>query len=196
MKLSEIMTIEMTMKVGSYEQLDKFLPEFEKLLVDGSHVGDIEELRVFSRTRSPNVDYAIFNDDDKIIGFFMMVRSTLDVIYIIPDFLGEDLLAKILFFLKRNEDFSKIIIGDRQSEATIKKAVKKVYARFDRAVWVNDETKEEEPYNPENLEKYYSLKRPTGWKLVLENSFDFSDWPKFYDRKIPDTRTIYEAFIT
>jgi hypothetical protein len=97
--------------------------------------------------------------------------------YVVEVHRKQGLFSAFLFFLKRNEGLSKIVLGELQSEATVE-AVRRIYKRFD-ASWKKDGYRE--PYDPATVDKYYSSTKPTGWKIVLENDGDFSSWPKFFD---------------
>jgi hypothetical protein len=97
--------------------------------------------------------------------------------YVVEVHRKQGLFSAFLFFLKRNEGLSKIVIGELQSEDTIE-AIRRIHKRF-KTSWEKDGIKE--PYDPNSLEQYYSYIAPTGWKIVLENHGDFSSWPKFFD---------------
>jgi hypothetical protein len=94
-----------------------------------------------------------------------------------------------LVFLKRVEHFNRIILGDLHSEDTIK-AVQRIYKRFN-TFWF-DGTKKI-PYDPETIDQFYGLTTKTPWKIILENDYDWSDWPTEWNPL--DLRTWYSGLL-
>jgi hypothetical protein len=174
MKLKEL--FEMTMKVNSFEGLAAFLPEYAKLKETGKHVGDIEKIKIFSKLRSPYTGYCLF-DGDKAIAYFVTVKSTkmLQNAFVIPEERKRGVFQTFLLFLKRHEGYDKITLGQLHSKDTIE-SLKRIYKQFD-TYW--EKGIEKVPYDPATIDQFYGDK-PTGWKIVLENDYDFSSWPRFF----------------
>lgn len=76
-------------------------------------------------------------------------------------------MSAILFFMKRNEGLSKIVLSDHHSDATYN-AIKRVYKRFTKVYWEKDG--QVEPYSPDTVDSFYSITGPTGWRIVLEHN--------------------------
>ena len=180
---------EMTMVVNSYEQLGNYLKEFDHLLTDGEHCGDIEKFKIYKKQRGNLVDYAAFLEE-KVVAFFVMKGDMLMDAYVIKDHRKVGLFSAFLFFLKRNEGHSKIQLSVTQSEDTVE-AVKRIYKRFD-AYWEKDGKKEK--YDPSTVDQFTSKGKETGWILVLENDGDFSHWQKFYHRTLQDDTRLTEMY--
>ena len=178
MRASEIIG-EMTMKTGSYEGLVKYAPAFQKLIATGSHVGDIEQYKVY-RDKDDLKNFAVF-DGNYLIEFFQIdEKSILQAIYVYPRYRKQGLMSVTLFFLKNAMGFSKIILGDYHSNDTYE-AVKRIYKRF-QTHWEKDGQRVK--YDPETVDQFYSLEKPTGWRLVLENDGIFEDMQYFEPMKL------------
>jgi hypothetical protein len=178
---------EMTMVVKSYEQLGDYLKEFDHLLTDGEHCGDIEKFKIYKKQRGKLVDYGAFLED-KVVAFFVMKDDMLMDAFVTKEHRKIGLFSAFLFFLKRNEGHSQIRLSDSHSEDTVE-AVKRIYKRFD-VYWEKDGKKEK--YDPLTVDQYTSRNKGTGWTLVLENDGDFSHWQKFYHKKLQDDTRILE----
>lgn len=182
---------EMTMKVPSYENLGQTLPHFQQLKTTGTHCGDIEKYNVFKKSRNNMTDYAVF-ENDTCIAFFVIVNpNILKIGYIIPEKRNIGLSPMFLFFLKRNEGMSQIIMGDKQSEQAIKSLSKT--SKLFKTSWVKGNHKV--PYDPDTIDQFYNYQQPTGWVVMLENEGDFSDWPKYYVHGVPDLKMYYSSYI-
>lgn len=168
---------EMTMRVGSYEDLGKFLHTFKSYKHE-QHVGDIEQFDVYKKDESPIIKYAVFDDGEPIAFFiFDHYLNELNTSFVHSKYRKKGLFSAFLFFLKRNEGHSRIVFSELHSEDTVE-AIKRIYKRFD-AFWDNGD--EKVPYSPNTIDKFYSQRKLTGWKLVLENDGDFSSFPKFFN---------------
>jgi len=170
---------EMTMKAGSYEHLESHLSAFEKVKEEGVHCGDIEHYNVYRRERSSIlIDYAIFLQD-KIIAFFVIDSGELSTAFVSKSERKKGLFSAFLFFLKRNEGMNEIILVDLHNEDTIN-AIKRIYKRF-KTSWVKGDEKVD--FDPTIEKPYYLLMKPTGWKIMLENDGDFSNYLKFFNEE-------------
>ena len=166
----------MTMKAGNLEA--KLIQSFDYLKSTKKdsmkHVGDIENVDVLFED---NIYFLKTKTDD--IGFFQVLKHDNEAIiqnmYIDTPFRRQGLMSKFFFFLKRNEGYDKIRLGDVHSKDTII-AIQKIAHRFTTYWEKNGQT---EPYSSETINDFYSPTKPTGWTIVLENDGDFSSWPKF-----------------
>lgn len=186
MKLPQL--TEMTMRVSSYEELGAYIDQFADINVTGEFAGDLQHYQVYKRARDKFTDYAVF-DKESIIAFFVLEQNELLNAYVKPEHRKQGVFSMFLFFLKRNEGFTKIIIGDLHSEATVE-AIKHIAIRF-HVYWTNGEIKV--PYDPAKIDDFYSHLEPTEWQIVLENNGDFSRWPKKFDPL--DSRTWYSPLL-
>lgn len=189
MKICEILR-EMTMKHGTMEnQLSIYFKSIIKDEKNYKHVGDIEQIKVLK-----NNDIYLLITDDKPIAFFQVTNSNnvadLQNAYTIPELRKTGIFTKFIWFLKRNEGYNQIRFGDVHSEDTIE-VIKAISKRFD-TYWQNGKG-EKIPYDVNTIDQFYSKKHPTDWKIILENNYDFSDWPKFYE--VPNIKCIYEGII-
>lgn len=184
---------EMTVKAESYETLEKWIPEYSNLKDVGEHTGDIEDYSVYKRNRNDLIDYSIFLDD-KIVAFFVVKKpDILSIAFVKKEYRKIGIFSLFLFFLKRNENFSKIVLDNSHSRDTIN-ALKRIHTRF-KTYWTDGS--KEIKFDPNKEEPFYSSKKPTKWKIVLENDGDFSDWPKYYPKpgEMPDLHTFYFCFL-
>ena len=180
--------IEMTMKAGSLEhRLGSDLPFYQLLLADGEHCGDIEEFEIYKKERKGLWDYAAFLNKE-VVAYFTLDKNEIVAAFVKKEFRKKGLFSAFLFFLKRNENISQILLGEIQSKDTIE-AVKRIHTRF-KTSWVNGSKKEK--FDPNIEEPYYSNMSPTGWKIMLENDGDFSHWPKFFNRDLREGGRILE----
>lgn len=180
---------EMTMVVNSYENLGEYLKEFDHLLTDGEHCGDIEKFKIYKKPRGKLVDYGAFLED-KVVAFFVMKNDMLMDAFVTKEHRKIGLFSAFLFFLKRNEGHRQIRLSDSHSEDTVE-AVKRIYKRFD-TYWEKDGKKEK--YDPSTIDQYTSRSKGTGWTLVLENDGDFSHWQKFNHKTLQDDTRLTEMY--
>lgn len=194
MKLNDL--TEMTMRTGysSYESSKNYLPYYQTLKEKGTHCGDIEQFNVFKLNRDDYMDYAVFLDG-VCIAFFVLEQNELKVAFVLSDYRKQGIFSMFLFFLKRNEGMSQIVLGDLHSERTIE-ALKRIHIRFDTN-WVKGDRKIK--FDPANVDKFYSDAGPTGWKIMLENDHDFSKCSKFWNYEIggpcPPLRDFYTSLL-
>jgi len=164
MKESDLIN-EMTMLVGSYEALGNYLHLFVDYDKTGQHAGDIEQFKVFKLEHGSTIRYAVF-DKDIIAAFFTTTDNTLEAIYVVPIYRKQGLFPAILWFLKRNEKFDRIMLGVHHSQDTYL-VIKRIYKRFEKVYWQKDNEKIK--YDPNTVNQFYSATGPTGWQLVFEH---------------------------
>lgn len=184
MKLQDI--TEMTMRAGRMDQhLELFFKNVSEQRTEFKHVGDIEDIQVLFKEQI----YLLVKDIESL-AFFQVHNETpdaiLNVAFVDAPFRKQNIFSKFIWFLKRNEGYKRIILGDVHSPDTVA-AVDHISHRFN-VYW--DNGKEQQPYKPDSVENFYHDQHPTGWRLVLENKGDFSSWPKFYNTT--DIHTWYE----
>lgn len=196
MKLQEITNIdEMTMRTpaNAFEDMSKELPFFQTLKETGEHCGDIEHTQIYKKSRKSLIDYAFFQQE-QCVGFAVLNGNVVTNLYVTPQVRKTGIGSLFLFFLKRNEGISKLVLHDVHSEQTVD-FIKRIYKRFDTN-WVKGN--EKIPYDPNTINQFYSIERPTGWSITLENDGDFSKWEKFWINENnknggpPDIHSIYQ----
>jgi hypothetical protein len=182
---------ELTMRAGDLSyNLSRYFTMAIKKISEFSHVGDIED--DFKVLNLDSEFLIIENTDEKPIAYFYVkdVNQDIEILiaYVESTFRNKNVFTKFIWFLKRFYNTHSIYLSDVHSKDTIE-VVKKLSLRFN-VFWEKDGHKEK--YDPENLDSYYSYDHPTGWKIVLENSGDFSNWPKFFNESIPDVKQFYD----
>lgn len=188
--------LEMTMLAGSLDyNMSRFLPMYAKKFPESyKHVGDIEDVQVW------------FDDTDKIYliirekpeGWFYVVENSLGFeikgAYLLPSLRGKRLFEKFIWFLKKHEGMSLIVLGDVHSDITKQVVSKLVDADRFTVSWYNINTKEKVNFH-DQPELGYSRAGSTKWRVIIENDGDFSDWPRFYDPSKPDIKQWYDFLI-
>ena len=171
--------------------LNPVLEKYVEQLADFQHVGDIEQIQVLR-----NSTIYLLLKADVGVGFFEVIKhdstenlpytnaTLINVAYVADEFRGNSIFEKFIWFLKKHENGSKIILGDVHSPMMIS-TVKKLSKKFETS-WVKQDQKIS--YNVEHLDQYYSYSGPTGWMIMLENYGSFENWPVFYDETSSDFR--------
>lgn len=124
-------------------------------------------------------------DGDKIAATTSLSNDTLsivDQVWVSPDYRGQKLLSKLLWFYKTRLNHPQILLGRMHS--TDMQEVVKGLSRFTKS-WYKDGKTE-----PFDLNTFYNNTKSTGWLLLLENDGDFSNWPKYTTGKC----FIYEVY--
>jgi len=144
------------------------------------HVGDIQDSNVLHKGDI----YLIVSPKDQPVGIFQIIKNgdtaLVQNMYVVSEHRKKGWMSMFLFFLKQNESYSRIQLGDIQSEDTVE-AVKRIYVRFDTN-WINKRNGERVKYDPDTINNFYSIHKATDWNIVLENDGDFSHCPKFWDK--------------
>ena len=184
----------MTMKAGDLSHLKKYFVDIVAERENYKHIGDIEQFQVLKKN-----DIYLLMSKDVGVAFFEVQKcdaseaepysnSTLiNVTYIDDVFRGKDLLEKFIWFLKRHEGGSKILLGDIHS-AMMVNAVKKLSKRFETS-WVKKDEKVK--YDPTNVDDFYGAGHTTGWQIMFENQGNFESWPRFFNEDSPDIKQYY-----
>lgn len=181
--------LEMTMKAGSLSaQLGRYMLGYVHDRKSYQHVGDIEHLQVLLKEIKGQKNYLLM-DSDTGVGFFELEKNEILALYIEDKYRRQGIAAKMIWFLKKHEGYSKLTLSDVHSPDTVE-MVKKLSKKFDVS-WTKGNEKVK--YDPEEIDKFYSHQKPTGWKIMLENDGDFSDWPRFFNG--PDPRCHYDWLI-
>lgn len=191
MKLSDLH--EMTMQAGSLEA--PLRKAFEHISFNEkqkySHVGDIEEIKVLRGN-----DIYFLTSEQHDIGFFQVINhgdtGLIQNMFVDTPFPKKGIMSKFFWFLKRNEGFDRIKLGDVHSLDTTQ-AIQKIAHRFNKVYWERGNKLtgvETRPFSPNTIDQFYGTTAPTGWSIVLENDGDFSNWPKFFN--IVDVHTHYD----
>lgn len=165
------------------ERLSKLVPNYEKIL-DGEHVGDIEEFKVFREVDGDKSFYAI-GIEGVLAGFFSIDTKpevVLQTVWVDPKW--RRLFSAILLFLKRVEGHDRFFLGDLHSADTME-AIKRV-TRATNVYWVRDG--EIVPYDATKIDNFYTEPRSTpdnGWRIMIEHLVP-NIHPKFYSSKLDE----------
>lgn len=171
----------MTMRGGDFNTAaNKFVDarkdEWKK---NGKHVGDIENFTVLQ-----DGYYFSVWDNDTIVACTSLTgyadTNIVDEVWVNPDYRGQKLFSKLIWFYKTRLNRNNILIGQVHSKDM--QEVIKGLSRFDK-YWYNTKTKEKKPFSLDTLDDFYSYTQVTPWRLMLENDGDFSSWPKFTEGK-------------
>jgi hypothetical protein len=160
--------IEMTLSYG--EMPDLPFPDFS----DATHVGDIEQHKIIKK----NNYYAITVNNNPVAYLQLNTKEInnqifdeLNIIYTTPEFRGQNLMKKLVFFLKNSLQKS-IMFGREQSKAGqgfIRSLSNS--GRFPM-YWLNVKTGEKQPYNSTedhfSLKPYRSVSEYTDWRIIIE----------------------------
>ena len=183
---------EMTMKAGDLSyNLSRYFNKASKEILEFSHIGDIEDkFKVMKRESeflvlSQNIPCAYFVVQQKDL------KIEISVAFVEDSFRKQSIFAKFIWFLKRFFHSNEIMLSDVHSKDTIE-SLKRLNNRF-LIHWEKDGVKVK--YDPDEIEKYYGISKPTGWKIVLENDGNFLDWPRFFNENIPDIKQHYDWLI-
>ena len=177
MKINEI--AEMTMRGLDYNNLaDKLAKDNESKWQSGKHIADIEQFKVLVNDSEQLPGALVYTlwDQGTLAAFASLVGDNeVDGVWVNPDYRGQRILSKILWFFKTRLNKSPLILGDIHSKDM--QEVVKGLSRFEKK-WFNIRTNEIEPFSLDTLDDYYSSSKPTAWRLMLENNGEF-DWPMF-----------------
>lgn len=177
MKINELE--EMTMRGPNYNTLaNNLAKENEQKWKLGKYIADIEQFKVLvsDSEQVPGALVYTLWDNNVLSAFAVLVGDNeVDGVWVNPDYRGQRILSKILWFFKTRLNKSPLILGDIHS--TDMQEVIKGLSRFEKK-WYNIRTNEVEPFSLNTLDNFYSYERPTPWRLMLENIGEFN-WPMF-----------------
>lgn len=177
MKITDI--TEMTMRGPDYNKLaNKLAKDNASIWKTGKHIADIEQfkVRLSDSEQLPGALLYTLWEQDTLVAFAALVGGNeVDGAWVNPEYRGQRILSKLLWFFKTRLNKSPLILGDIHSKDM--QEVVKGLSRFEKK-WFNIRTHEVEPFNLATLDNYYSSSRPTAWRLMLENDGEF-DWPMF-----------------
>lgn len=165
---------EMAIRGGNFETIGQEYADTHKAAwAAGDKVGDLDNLTV----KKSATTYSLWDDAEFIAA--LRVRPAgdafaIDDIWVEPRRRGQKLLIKLLLFLKTRENMQRLVLADVHSDnmiALLRANGLKLFKKY----WVNDKGEVKE-FSPETLDDFYGAGR---WKLVLENTSDFSEWPRF-----------------
>lgn len=178
MKANEIITQEMTMRMGSLDNIaTSFVNKNKQRWFDsGKHIGDIDEFTV----KSLNGMYSMW-DAARIVACSSLDivpnnHAIVDQVWVDPEYRGKKLFSKLLWFFKTRMNCPKLLIGDIHSSDM--QQVIAGLSRFKKS-WINISTGEVKEFSPETADEFSSWGGKTKWRLMLENEYDFSDFPRF-----------------
>lgn len=172
MRLHEI---EETMRGPNYDSAAAKFGETNRTrwLTHGQHIGDIENFKLLQ----DGIYYSLW-DNDVLVAFTSLSNSdnTVDDVWVNPQYRGKKIFSMMLWFYKTRLGRGRLILGPVHSQAM--QEIVKGMSRFNK-YWLNIRTNEKQPFDKDTTDNFYSYAGATPWRLVLENTGDFSDWPKF-----------------
>ena len=191
MKIKEL--TEMTMRGPDYNSLaNKLAASNEVNWKNGKHIADIEQYKVLARESEqlPGATHYSLWDNEKLVAFASIVSGNeVDGVWVHPEYRGQRLLSKLLWFFKTRLNISPLMLGDIHS--TMMQEVVKGLSRFNK-YWYNIKTNEKEQFSLDTLDNFYSYSKPTAWRLMLENDGEFN-WPMYNGASF--VKEAYEGFI-
>ena len=177
MKIDEIS--EMTMRGPDYNDIaHKLAKDNVEKWQTGKHIADIEQfkVKVNNSEQLPGALLYTLWDKDTLVAFAAVIKhNEVDGVWVNPDYRGQRIFSKILWFFKTRLNKSPLILGDIHSKDM--QEVIKGLSRFEKK-WINIRTQEIQPFSLDTLDNFYSSARPTAWRLMLENDGEFN-WPMF-----------------
>ena len=177
MKIDEIS--EMTMRGPDYNDIaHKLAKDNVEKWQTGKHIADIEQfkVKVNDSEQLPGALLYTLWDKDTLVAFAAVIgHNEVDGVWVNPDYRGQRIFSKILWFFKTRLNKSPLILGDIHSKDM--QEVIKGLSRFEKK-WINIRTQEIQPFSLDTLDNFYSSARPTAWRLMLENDGEFN-WPMF-----------------
>lgn len=170
------------------DQAEKFANMHkEQWYQQGKHIADIENYKVIQ----DGVYYSLWDDATLVSYCSLSDDNIVDNVYVTPSYRGKKIFSMMLWFFKTRLNRSPLMIGKVHS--TDMQEVVKGLSRFNKQ-WYNIKTGENATFELDTLDNYYSHLQPTEWRLMLENSGDFSDWPKYTEWKCFITEA-YEPYV-
>jgi hypothetical protein len=173
MKAGEVIS-EMTWRGPSYEvSSQQFADTYRDIwLSNGKYIADIETFKV----RKYQNYFSMWTDTDVLVAFAKLIDNEVDDVWVSPEYRKQRLFSQLLWFFKTRLGKSQLIIGSIHSPL-IQEVVKGL--KYFKKSWVNLQSKETSPFALDTLDNFYGQTGPTDWRLMLENSGDFTGWPMF-----------------
>lgn len=157
----------------------------------GQHIADIQEYQVLATSvpDSDMVNYSLWNQDD-LVAYVTLHGHQVRNSWVDVQHRGQRIFSKMLWFFKTRLNINPLIIGDVHSRHM--QEVIQGLSRFHKQ-WINMATGETRDFLPGNQDEFYSYTGPTGWQLMLENSGNFVDWPRFRGQDF--VREAYDPYV-
>ena len=165
---------EMTWRGPDYSNLaKKFGEEHSELwLTHGKYIADIEQYQV----RQYNDYYSLWYRNQLIAYTSLNDKNIVDDIWVKEEYRGQKIFSKMLWFYKSRLAKNPLFLGKIHSPDM--QEVVKGLSRFKKQ-WHNIKTGQNEPFDIDTLNNFYSSGGSTDWRIMIENTGDFSDWPMF-----------------
>lgn len=140
-------------------------------------VANIDEFDV----KHANSVYTVW-DNDTLVATTTLSNDTIPVvdrIWVNPEYRGQKVLSKLLWFYKSREGHPRLLLGDFHSKEMQEILAGNGLSRMTKHWYKNGDI---QPFDPVDPSKY-SLGGKTGWFVMLENNGDFSGWPRWTENK-------------
>jgi len=172
---------EMTMRAGKIndKMAQKVVTNNKEKWFQSEVIGNIDQ---YILKKSEKM-YSLWTDDNKYVASAGLGDpdinglSEVNLIHIDPLYRNQGILSKLLWNFKTRQGRNKLTLQQVHSDDLYNVIANGGLSRFDK-YWVNS-TGQTKPFDINSLDQFYSHSQPTGWRLVLENTGDFSFFPKF-----------------
>lgn len=179
MRINDI-TNEMTGRAGDLSAVaQKYVDANIESWKNDPLVANIDEFDV----KHENNVYTVW-DNDILVATTTLSDDTIpvvDQVWVNPKYRGQKVLSKLLWFYKTREGHNQLLIGAVHSKE-MQEILAGGLSRM-KKYWYKDGVIE--PFDPNDEEKY-SWGGKTGWSVMLENTYDYTDFPRW---------TTYKDFI-
>ncbi len=167
---------EMTMRFSSFDKLASKVADIRKAIwfTEGNYIADIDQFNV--RLYRPDNLYSLWDKEELIAYITLSEKSEVDDVWVQPNYRGQKIFSKLLWFFKTRLGHNKLMLGKVHSRDM--QEVVKGLSRFNKS-WENMVTGEIHEFDVNTLDDYYDWLKSTDWRLILENDGNFSDWPMF-----------------
>jgi len=172
----------MTMRAGKINDnmAQKVVDNNKEKWFQGEIIGDIDQYVL----KKSDKMYSLWTDDNKYVASARLGDpeqyglSEVNLMHVDPLYRNQRILSKLLWNFKTRQGRNKLVLQQVHSD-NLYNVVTGGLSRFNK-YWVNAEG-QTKPFDINSLDQFYSHSQSTGWRLVLENTGDFSFFPKFTD---------------
>jgi len=106
-----------------------------------------------------------------------MGMSEVNLLHVDAKYREQKILSRLLWNFKSRQNRKQLVLNQIHSDDLYSIIVGGGLSRFEK-FWI-DQSGQTKPFDNNTINQFYSHGGPTGWRLVLENSYDLSFFPKF-----------------
>ena len=125
--------------------------------------------------------YSLWDKDQYVASAELSDDSEVNLLHVDPKYRKQQILSKLLWNFKSRQGRNKLVLNQYHSDDLYDVIKTGGLSRF-KKYWLNI-TGKIAPFDVDTVDNYYSFQSPTGWRLVLENTGDFSDMPHYSEGK-------------